>query len=122
MTTPNAELAYRVLDHIDAHPRSHMQDVWVATTPCGTIACFAGWACLLNGDQVVYADEDEVETDDVFVDGAHAFIADRAAALLGIEPDGGGRTGYRLFEPRNNRETLGELVEEIFGPRPERAS
>lgn len=46
MTTPNAELAYRVLDHIDAHPESWIQKTWW----CGSGGCFAGWTAELSGE------------------------------------------------------------------------
>ena len=118
-TTPNAKLAYQVLDRIDADPSGHMQDIWIATASCGTVACFAGWACLLSGDQAEY-EEDEPEAEEVRIAGSVeiSYIPTRAARLLGITPDGGTRTGYRLFEPHHDRETLGDIVEEIFGPRP----
>lgn len=35
-TKPNAELAYAVLDQIDAHPETWDQGDW----DCGTTACF----------------------------------------------------------------------------------
>lgn len=114
---PNAELAYRVLDHIDAHPESWDQNIWVARRPeCGTAACFAGWACLLSGDQPAgpLDADNEVERVNVIWLGS-TYIPHRAGALLGIEVEGG---EHPLFEYTNTREDLGELVEEIFGPRP----
>lgn len=64
----NIELLTRVRDHIVAHPESHDQNWWgrlgegatvlevdnglfVVEPSCGTAACVAGWACLLNGDK-----------------------------------------------------------------------
>lgn len=105
---PNAELAYRVLDHINAHPESWDQNVWVAQRPeCGTAACFAGWACLLSGDQPAGIPDETGEIE--------RYIPHRAGTLLGIEVDGG---EHPLFEYTNTRDDLGVLVEEIFGPRP----
>lgn len=46
--TPNAELAYRTLDQIDASPEHWRQSSWV----CGTSYCFGGWAVVLSGGQL----------------------------------------------------------------------
>lgn len=110
MTAPNAELAYRVLDHIDAHPESWNQGAWW----CGTSGCFAGWTCALSG---------ETPAGD-YVDGV--YVPERAAQLLGFDDrdhldavsdaaDGGEAW---LFYSDNTREDLGRYVEAIFGPRP----
>lgn len=47
------ELAEKVLRHVTAHPELHDQRNWInnsAVSPnrCGTTACLAGWAVLLN--------------------------------------------------------------------------
>lgn len=116
MTTPkpNAELAYRVLDHIDADPRSWRQDVW----DCGTAACFAGWAVRLAGG---------ISGDDLVVDGPAELIGHpvgvAAHMVLGIDEDTAWSlydrgTGDWLFSPDLDREGLGQTVAEIFGPRP----
>jgi hypothetical protein len=112
---PNAELAYRVLDHIDAHPETWSQRHW-----CGTYQCFAGWAVELSGER---ADADQS------INGVH--VSDRAAQLLGfrstddldnytwtVHVENGGDCDEELFGALNTREDLGRLVAEIFGPRP----
>jgi len=112
-TKPNAELAYRVLDHIDANPKSWDQGVWW----CGTSGCFAGWTCALSGEQP--------ERD--YANGI--YVPERAAQLLGFETrddmdvvtDVAGEQSW-LFSPDNTREDLGRMVAEIFGPRPGGAS
>lgn len=116
---PNAELAYRVLDQIDLDPNGWVQEVWISRADCGTVACFAGWTCLLSGDHPARADEDgEAEYVQVaWSDGAH-YIPERAASLLGIDYDPDLEFGNDLFEANQSREKLGELVAEIFGPRP----
>lgn len=121
---PNAELAYRVLDHIDAHPEQWYQPQWV-TRPdgadCGTAACFAGWASLLSGDEPAWEFAGDEATETILVKaggGEPRMVGVRAAELLGITPD----DKFDLFHEHNTREDLGRLVAEIFGPRPERAS
>lgn len=122
-TKPNAALAYAVLDQIDAHPEQWNQGVWVGRAACGTVACLAGWACLLAGDRAAYLGDDE-ETDRVTIDGDteqayDKLIPARAAELLGIPFDPIGYSGHELFRVTHSREDLGRLVEEIFGPRPD---
>jgi len=40
----------RVMTFIKDNPEKHNQSVW--SNDCGTAACLAGWACLLNGATV----------------------------------------------------------------------
>lgn len=115
-TTPNAELAYRVLDVIDAFPEQWEQGSW--TTKCGTSFCFAGWALKLTGHELVdYNDEDGLSR--MRLDGKQEVfgetVRDAAMRELGIIR---AREADELFEGVNSRATLGELVEEFFGPRP----
>lgn len=114
--TPNAELAYRVLDHIDANPEQWRQGEWIGEAECGTVGCFAGWAVLLSGGRLA-GDGSGLVTGLGELDGTHVWQA--ADALLGI--------GYDYLNKRElpdpydglrNRESLGETVAEIFGPRP----
>lgn len=109
---PNAELAYRVLDQIDAHPETWNQGIW----DCGTAACFAGWAVRLSGG--TSAKNDSLDT--IVVDGPAGIIGmevpDAAEHLLGDICRNG--DDEDLFDGSNTREDLGRLVEEIFGPRP----
>jgi len=113
--TRNAALAWRVLDHIDANPDQWDQEVWISRSPgCGTAACFAGWACLLSGDQPEFDTKFDSEADVVYANGDVALVQFRAQKLLGVtasEQDD-------LFALNNTREDLGNLVAEIFGPRP----
>jgi hypothetical protein len=111
----NAGLAYAVLDHIDAHPEQWDQDVWMGKADCGTIACFAGWVCLLSGEEPDFDEWMEL------LDGKS--VPERAEELLGaprylayVTGDWGDRRD--LFAGENTREQLGAYVEEIFGMRP----
>lgn len=115
MTAPNAELAYRVLDHIDADPKNWNQNEW----QCGTAACFAGWAVRLSGGTMINVN------DSVVVESGLPELlgesVDRAAeTLLGMPVGRYMETDdEHLFDPGNTRADLGRIVAEIFGPRPE---
>lgn len=130
---PNAALAYRVLDWIDAHPEQHDQARWFQKTACGTAGCFAGWTVVLAGHRVGFdemPDEDGVQRYDT-IDGtrllsvAGVAIDDLGIATSTVECQVCESCGQRdraddaLFAASNSREDLGRLVEEIFGPRPE---
>lgn len=108
---PNAELAYRVLDQIDAHPKTWDQRTWARRTNCGTAFCFAGWAVVLAGRQFVQGSEPSYVVDRREPDGEQ-WVGDAAREALGIEDS------VDLFRSYNGRERLGDLVAEIFGPRP----
>ncbi len=112
--TPNAELAYMVLDQIDAHPETWNQGTW----DCGTAACFAGWAVRISGGV------SEERVIDTYVVAGPEHVVDRpvsTAAELLLRHSCGTAEGD-LFDPFNTREDLGRLVAEIFGPRPGGAS
>lgn len=118
---PNAELAYRVLDQIDAHPETWNQHEW----DCGSAACFAGWAVRLSGG---VAEEKNRFTPTV-VEGPRELVGlpvdEAAIEVLGT--DGWTPSTVEveeqdwLFSASNDREDLGRIVTEIFGPRPDSA-
>lgn len=125
MTTSNAVLAYKVLDHIDAHPEQHNQSdfvrrstpAWLLSAegiPCGTTACFAGWTVLLTG-RTIYLGSTMPKVE---IDGDLVEVDDVAARLLGLGHRGLDGDAHRLFYEARTREDLGRLVAEIFGPRP----
>lgn len=122
MTRPNAELAYRVLDRIDADPASWNQAWWLIETGCGTTACFAGLTCVLSGDQPDFGDPDSpvvpgrgwTFSSTVNTKASHATVSWRAEQLLGIDEE----QADRLFLSSNTRADLGDIVEQVFGPRP----
>lgn len=118
--TANAALAYQVLDHIDAHPERWRQSVYIFTADCGTVACFAGWACLLSGEEPDYEDLPQAPT--ARLQGGES-VPDRAQELLGAsrylsDVTNDSDDERDLFLEGNTREELGEMVSEIFGPRP----
>jgi hypothetical protein len=116
MTTPNAELAYKVLDQIDLHPELWDQASW--SKGCGTSYCFAGWALTLAGRTLRDYEGDDgirrMQLDDTreVLSGTVSLAASRELGLTHWD-------GELLFEPDNTREALGELVAEFFGPRPD---
>lgn len=124
MTTPNAELAYAVLDHIDANPRSWDQNTWW----CGTAACFGGHAILLAGGEIQFGKGGNLAVTGL-PELAGLDIDDAALKVLGLadgwvndpddDPD---YDGEWLFSCTNDREDLGRLVAALFGPRPDGAS
>jgi hypothetical protein len=116
---PNAELAYRVLDHIDAHPESWVQSSWLHAGSCGTAGCFAGWATQLAGMTAVFEDVPGFSGVRYFqyvvpAEGGPTSVSEAAEQVLGIHT----LDAYELFSAVNTREDLGRHVEEIFGPRP----
>jgi hypothetical protein len=118
MTAPNAELAYKVLDHIDTNPEQWNQTDWITKgdgEDCGTAGCFAGWACMLSGWKPYFVDQYRTRTGLVMIGGRDSMIAERAPDLLGISYT----QADDLFHEDNTREDLGRLVAEIFGPRPD---
>jgi hypothetical protein len=110
----NAELAYRVLDHIDAHPRQWDQTTWIRDGECGTTACFAGWTVLLSGHRVEYCHNYVSYCGTI--DGDHVSVRAVAARDLGIPLEVAWWS--ELFAGGVTRDQLGRLVEQIFGPRP----
>lgn len=115
---PNAELAYKILDEIDAHPRSWDQSTWFGRRwwwRCGTTACFAGHACLLSGDTPDWEWIDGTTGRVITDKGRVKPVMSRAMELLDISWS----QADRLFFSSHNRERLGRYVEAIFGPRPD---
>lgn len=113
MTQPNAELAYRVLDHIEAHPEEWYQGRWYSELSCGTTACFAGHAVLLAGGKIVQRIRPfylaQIPGSDILND-----IRDAARSVLGISEWG----ADCLFSASNDLEDLRDWVAHLFGPRP----
>jgi hypothetical protein len=125
MTKPNAELAYRVLDHIDAHPEQWNQGRWIGKSECQTVGCFAGWAVLLSGAEPIdfgsdWMDNGLTYTTGVEFEGESWTVSQLAQRLLRADRwlDEGYDDERDLFDGDNTREVLGHLVAEIFGLRP----
>lgn len=104
----NVPLLRQTLDYIKTHPQEWDQEVWRQVRPCGTVACFAGWACALNGDRFNPDDWDFVITDE---SGVSFPIEDRAREILGLTI---GDADW-LFDGGNTLDDLEQIVEELCG-------
>jgi hypothetical protein len=105
---PNVELINKVIEQIDAHPETWRQDYWAQKTECGAAYCFAGWACVLAGDTIVWRSRDI----SCWAEGPNAIecIHDRARYHLGI----GVIESEMLFSGDNTREDIQEQVNQIL--------
>jgi hypothetical protein len=112
---PNAELAWRVLDHIDANPEQWDQGKWIGEAECGTVACFAGWTVLLSGGEINTSSESVTIPGRPDLKDLH--IEQAAQRLLGVRGDVMVLYGDP-FDGLLTRDELGERVTAIFGPRP----
>jgi hypothetical protein len=45
----DARLGRKVLTHVEAHREHLNMSDWGRETPCGTVACLAGWTLLMSG-------------------------------------------------------------------------
>ena len=93
MTMPerNIELLQQTMQHILDHPEQHDQTIWM--NECRTVACFAGWTCLLSGQVSSY----------------WVFIPNRAIDLLGLTED----EANILFSERNTIPQLQLMVKDL---------
>lgn len=127
-TPEQIALAWRVMDHITAHPEKHDQNVWIEQVSdqlddpedqtCGTAACFAGWATLLSGDKPLFEGYRVAGAVISTATKRERRVANRAKELLGLTDT----QADCLFYGGNTRAELEELVIDYFGPRPERVS
>lgn len=107
--TINKELLVKTLAFIKANPETWDQGDWV----CGTTMCFAGHACVLNGDKLITDPDDDWQgcvqgvTDPHDGDPMHA--SERARLILGLDHV----DSKRLFHAGNSLERLDEIVAEL---------
>lgn len=106
--TLNIPLARKVLEHLTAHPDEHRQAQFGMQTPCGTTACIAGTAVLMDSDTTVRFDGG-VMCCAVEVGGVNVDIEQRAVTLLGL---GGGDTMdlFYDFNEARARRRFGEII------------
>jgi len=102
--TPNAPLLLKVLEHITAHPEEHNQRNWgIRRTGCGTAYCFAGWAAVMSGHELLW--EKAPFDDDVF----RAFITAEGRPIESVAQDELGLTYVQQHEMFGTRNTLRQL-------------
>jgi hypothetical protein len=121
---PNVALLRLTLKHIEMAPCTWDQEHWRRKAPCGTVMCFAGWACALAGGhwygpadsvyrEVLKAEADDEETDNVFPLRLGPVIeaAARARRVLGLDA----WQAKVLFRHTNTLPDLHRIVDEICG-------
>ncbi len=110
MPEVNRDLLERVMTKIKDDPDHHCQGSWALKTSwCGTVACFAGWAVMLEGWQPIF-DLNSLVAVDAEKDGQTEDICDLAQDLLGIA-DGDVTI---LFNGNNSREGLELMVKDLL--------
>lgn len=126
--TPNAKLAYRVLDHLTANPHQfdptlapgwYDTDGYTVAENTGTlIGGLETWACLLSGDRLL---EDGFNGEyGVTTTTGDRDMYDRAVELLGLTPEVNDWVlGYDENDTVND---LAKNIAEVFGPRPDARS
>lgn len=74
--------------------------VWVAPDhSCGTVACFAGWACMLDG----------MDTEALIRANVQFHVAEQAANRLGLSLD----EAVDVFDPSNTLSMLELMVKDL---------
>ena len=113
----NVELLQRTMAYIDAHPEQHDQGEWVERKPeCGTAACFAGWAAILEFGEGVIFDDGEMLAFRLPApysnrrdDGLPPLMSQQAARLLGLSSV----QADTLFNAWNTRGMLRAMVNDL---------
>jgi hypothetical protein len=103
------------LEFIEAHPEQWNQEMWgVANCAnCTTSYCFAGWACVLAGDddfrwEKAWGENEGRETVRELADGESVKTA--AARILGLDWE----QASRLFDEHNTLPELRRIVKELI--------
>lgn len=114
--TPNVPLLRQTLGYIEEHPEEWKQEVY----HCGTAACFAGHAALLDGGEWIDAesesllargDDPAMYTRDLRDGRRSVWVFHRAQRILGLTPG----QAYALFDEENSLEALRKIVAELTG-------
>lgn len=117
-SSPDAELARKVLEHIEANPGQWNQAYWAQRTECGTAYCFAGHvvSAAHPGAVFEFGDEDSyrrTEANRVSLSGAkHRLIMYVAQETLGLNQ----YSAEVLFAPSNALEHLRDYVAQLERP------
>lgn len=106
--TINVPLLRKTLEHITAHPDEWDQDIWAERTPCGTVACLAGTAVLLQGFELDFYESEcdcgcrEGTTASYVISDPPQTIQEVARTTLGLTED----QADDLFESDNTLRDL----------------
>ena len=88
--TLDIPFARKVLEHLLAHPEEHSQNYFGVQQSCGTTACIAGTAVLMDPESIPtwstsFVSSEVTQMTHVVVDGTSMDVEDRAAQLLGLD-------------------------------------
>lgn len=100
MSKRNTELLERTMQYILDHPEAHDQTTW----GCGTVACFAGWACRL-AELEQYGNY----KDWFVINDAYYHVQQAARYILRLDY----READNLFHCRNTIDDLQRMVKEL---------
>ncbi|ATS92934.1 hypothetical protein SEA_SUPERPHIKIMAN_92 [Mycobacterium phage Superphikiman] len=106
----NKALLNEVMQFILKYPEAHDQGVYFSE--CGTVACFAGWACYLAGYDKVPGSRGIVADPESPKGCDHASF--KARDLLGLTTD----EAEYLFYADNSVEDLQRMVANLVADRP----
>lgn len=99
------------MQRIVDHPHLHDQAWYYTASECGTVACFAGWACWLAGYQTVWDNETMPLASNVRKGPSAMAVSAFSVAqlLLGLTP----AEAQTLFAPCNSRAVLQLMVKDL---------
>lgn len=109
LVTPNVALLRKTMEHIESHPQEWEQRHWI----CGSTACFAGHAVLIDGGESAFHHAYVIaRTDDPawHVHGGQISILRRAQHILGLTL----AQAIDLFEGSNTMDDLRIKVDELI--------
>jgi hypothetical protein len=118
LTTPdtfNVELAEKVLDQITKHPETHDQRYYTGyDVDCGTSACVAGWAVLLDHRTTISIEDGDLNWDSpvspAYLPSITSRTGEIAVTLLGIDDGIDGDLPRELFAAEaSHRKTVWRL-------------
>lgn len=117
MPAPNAKLARKVLEQIEAHPERWDQEFWARQLSCGTSYCFAGHAVTLAKPDAEFDFPGEASNynDAVYVE----VPSDGRRLIMEVAQEALGLTDYSatvLFAPSNTLEHLRDYVTQLERP------
>lgn len=104
------DLVHHVRNHIGDNRDQWDQQCWSESTACGTTFCFAGFAVIASGGEMVYRDCGIAGTC-VDANGVDQVIETYAAELLGLDED----QACRLFFSPTDIHYLDAIIADIEG-------